>query len=60
VTRTLSEAGGKELFFPGTAESAVVLARSGPTLFNLYGDYFIWICWSLVLLGAVLYFMDRL
>ncbi len=53
---------GQELFFPGYGEAVIAASSpaSSPTVYNRFGDYFIWACWFFVFIGSVLYFMDRL
>jgi apolipoprotein N-acyltransferase len=50
---------GGQLFFPGYLQGTIFTAARPPTVYNRYGDYFIWICWFFVFIGASRYFADR-
>lgn len=61
IIKTLDDGAGKQLFFAGYAEAVLpIAAGAAPTVYNRYGDYFIWACWFFVFIGAALYFADKL
>ncbi|MGE5308724.1 MAG: apolipoprotein N-acyltransferase [Deltaproteobacteria bacterium] len=61
ISGIVRDTGGKELFIEGmSAETVAVETDHSPTVYGLYGDYFLAFCWLIVLLGSIFYFFDRI